>query len=93
MQICGIVAGYEVRFVYQISAVNGACSETQMGYGQSPGFFGIIFKVALCGHIRVVADDFDGVFGGADRAVPTQAPEFTGDDILWSGFGYCGNFQ
>ena len=82
MQVHGIVAGQEIRAVYQIGAADGAFPEAQVGDSQASGLFGIVFKIALGGQVCVVADDFDGVLGGADSAVPAQAPELTGDDVL-----------
>ena len=91
VQIDRVVAGHEIRIVYQVGAADGAFPEAQMGDGQAPGLFGVVFEIPLGGHICVIADNLDGVLGGADRAVPAQAPELTGHDVF-RGSGMDGGY-
>ena len=81
VQVDRVMAGYKISPVYKVGAADGRFSEPQVGDGQPSGFFGIILKVSLGIHIRVVADDFDGILGGTHRAVPAQSPEFTGNSV------------
>ena len=85
------MAGNEIGAVYQVSASDGAFPKAKMGDGQSPRFFGIVFKISLCCHIRVIADNFNGIFGGADSAVTAQSPELAGNNVVGSGVGYLWN--
>ena len=93
VQVHRVVAGYEVGLVYQVGAADGTFPEAQVGDGQAPGFFGVVFKIPLGSHVRVVADDLDGVLGGADRAVPAQTPELAGDDVPAGGVMDGGDIQ
>ena len=52
-------------------------SKTEVGHRNAAGFFGIIVKVCLCIHIRVVTDNLDGVLVCAYRTVGSKTPEFT----------------
>lgn len=52
-------------------------SEAQMRDSDTTGFFRIVGEVTLRIHIRMVADNLDRAFVGADSAVTAQAPEFT----------------
>ena len=51
--------------------------EAQMRDSDTTGFFRIVGEVTLRIHIRMVADNLDRAFVGADSAVTAQAPEFT----------------
>ncbi len=93
VQVYRVVAGHEIGLVYQVGAVDGAFPEAQVGDGQASGLFGVVFKISLGGHVRMIADDFDGVFGGADRAIPAQAPELAGDDVCGSSVVDGGHIQ
>ena len=55
--------------------MDGIVTKAQVGNGDAPGFFGVIGKIALGIHVRLVANDFDGTLVGADRAVAPKAPE------------------
>ena len=72
-----VVAGYEVRFVDEVSGLDGVLTESQVRYGQTAGFFGVIGEVALCIQVRIVADDLNGALVGTDGTVGTQTPELT----------------
>ena len=87
------MACHEVGPVHQVGAADGAFPEAQVGDGQASGLFGIVLEIPLGGHVRVVADDLDGILGGADRAVPAQAPELAGDDVLTRGVVDGGHIQ
>ena len=60
-----------------------------MRYGNAACFLRVVLEVRLNKFIRVIADDFDGVFIGADRSVSAKSPELTADRSLrsriWSG--------
>ena len=93
VQVHRVMAGHKVGAVDQVGTADGAFAKAQMGDGEAPGFLGIIFKVSLGGHVRVIAYDLDGVLGGADSAVPSQAPEFAGDNVVRGCDGKGGQFQ
>ena len=60
-----------------------------MRYGNAACFLRVVLEVRLNKFIRVIADDFDGVFIGADRSVSAKSPELAADRSLrsriWSG--------
>ena len=87
------MAGYQVRLADEVGAADGTFPETQVGDGQAPGFFGIIFKISLGRHVRMISDDLDGIFRGADSAVSSQSPEFTGYNVPGGSLPNGGNFQ
>ena len=87
IDIGGVVAGHEVGLVDQIGALDGLLAKAQVGYGDAARLFGVVGKVSLRKHVGVVADDLDGVFVRADRAVRTQTPEFAGGGALGGGVG------
>ena len=57
-------------------------AETQMGYRDTAGFFRVVLEVSLRVHVRMVADDFNGIFIGAHRTVRTEAKEFAAEKCL-----------
>ena len=63
------VAGDIVRFADEVGFADRIGTETEMGNGHAAGFLGIVSKVSLGVHIRVVANDFNGALVGADGAV------------------------
>ena len=63
------VAGDIVRFADEVGLADRLGTETKMGNSHAAGFFGVVSKVSLGVHIRVVADDFDGALIGADGTV------------------------
>ena len=71
-------ARYEVGFIDQIGRRNRRLAKAQVGYGDTAGFLGIIGKICLGIHVRMVADDLDSRLVGADRTITTEAPEFAG---------------
>ena len=48
-----------------------------MGHRHTAGLLGIIVKIRLRVHVRIVADDLDGVLVRAYRAVRAEPPELT----------------
>ena len=48
-----------------------------MGHGNAAGLLGVIEEVTLGKHIRIVADNLNGVLVGANGAVGAQAPKLT----------------
>ncbi len=63
------VAGDIVRFADEVGFADRIGTETEMGNGHAAGFLGIVSKVSLGVHIRVVANDFNGALVGADGTV------------------------
>ena len=63
------MAGDIVRFADEVGFADRIGTETEMGNGHATGFLGIVSKVSLGVHIRVVANDFNGALVGADGAV------------------------
>ena len=64
-QACQLLAQPGHRAV----ALDRIGTETEMGNGHAAGFLGIVSKVSLGVHIRVVANDFNGALVGADGTV------------------------
>ena len=73
------MAGQEVRRFDIIGGPDRLLAKAQVRLGDAAGFLGIVFKVSLDIHIRVVADNLDGVLVGANRTVRTKAPELAAD--------------
>lgn len=76
--------------------MDGIVTKAQVGNGDAAGFFGVIGKIALGIHVRLVANDFDGTLVGADRAVAPKAPEKAAARTLgrydypdWNDSTYC----
>ena len=69
--------GNEVGFVNQIRRLDLRIAKTQMRYGNTARFFGIIGKICLSIHIGLVTNDFDSTFIGANCAIGAQSPELT----------------
>ena len=72
-----IMYGYKVCKSDQIRSADRLMPEAQMRDSDTTGFFRIVGEVTLRIHIRMVADNLDRAFVGADSAVTAQAPEFT----------------
>jgi hypothetical protein len=54
------VAGQKIRLGNKVGPAYGFFAEPQVGYGESPGFFGVIGKVGLGAEFRLgVPDDFN----------------------------------
>ena len=75
----GVMAGDEVRRVDEIGRLNGGLAESQMRNGDAAALLGIVEEISLRVHIGVIADDLDGVFVRADRAVRAETVELTAD--------------
>ena len=63
------MAGNKVCLVNQIGRSDWAVSETKVGNRDTAGLLGIIEEIALRVFIRIIADDLNGVFVGANRTV------------------------
>ena len=74
----GVMNSYVVSEVDQERHIDGGMTETQMGYGNTAGFLGVVGEVALSVHIGLVADDFDSALVGTYGTIGTQAPEHAG---------------
>ena len=59
----------------QIRGLDLVGRKAQMRHGDAAGFLGVIGKVSLGEHARVLADDLDGVFVRPHRAVGAKTPE------------------
>ena len=77
--VCLFMAGQEVRRFDIVRSPDRILAKAQVRLGDAAGFLGIVFKVSLDIHIRVVADDLDGVLVGTNRAVRAKAPELAAD--------------
>ena len=77
-----VVAGDEVGLVDQVRGDDLVLAETQVRNGHGTGFLRVVDKVALGGVVRLGADDLDGVFVGADRAVRAKTVEQGAEDVL-----------
>ena len=71
-----VVAGDEVRHGDIVGGENGGMAKAEVAFCHAAGLFGVILKVGLDILVRVVPNDFNGVFVGAHGAVGPQAPEF-----------------
>ena len=74
-----IVTCYEVCLVDQVSRLDRLLTKTKVRHGHTARLLGVIVKVCLCIHIRVVADDLDGVLVCTYGTVSTKSPEFAVD--------------
>ena len=85
-----IVNRHVIRIGDQIGFHDGFLTETQVGYGNTAGLFGVVGKIALGIHVRMVADNFDSALISANSAVGTQAPELAALGSLGSGIdNFC----
>jgi len=71
-----VVAGHKVGHFHQVGGTDGLFAKPQMGLRNAARLFGVVGEIRLGVKVGVVANDFNGVFVGAHRAVRTQAPEF-----------------
>ena len=74
--VTGVVAGNKFRLVDEVTGFDGVLAETQVRNGKSAGLFAVVFEVALCIQISVVADNFDAVLVCANRTVAAQSVKF-----------------
>ena len=72
------MTGNKVRVFHQIGGADRRFPKAQMGNGVAARFFGVVLKVALYEQVGVVADDFNGVFVGAHRAVRAETVKLAG---------------
>ena len=56
------MAGDKVRVVHKVARVNRIGTKTQVAGRDSSGFLGVVFKIPLCVVIRILTDNFNGVF-------------------------------
>ena len=88
-----VVAGNEVSTVDEVRRLNGRFAETEVRNGDAARFFGIVEEIRLRVHIRVVADDLDGILVRADGAVRAEAVELARDRALGSGIVLFGEVE
>ena len=84
---------HKVRLEHQIAGANGHIAKTQVGFCDTAGFLGIIFKIRLCVLVCMVTDDFDGVFVCANGTVRAKAPEFACNRAFISNFRLCADLD
>ena len=78
------VAGNVVGVGNQIRLADWVRAETKVGNGYASGLSGVIGEIALCIHVRVIADNLDGILVGTDSTIGTKAPELAGNaPIIW----------
>ena len=90
--------GNESSFVDEVRRFDRVFAEAEVRYGNTAGFLGVIGKVSLSVHIRVVTDNLNSALVGADRAVGAKAPELASRrafrrrvDVFAEGQGRVGN--
>ena len=81
------MAGNKVRLVDVVRALDGLVAEAQVAHRHAAGLLRVILEVGLHVLVGVVADDLDGVFVRADRAVAAETPELALDGALCRGGG------
>ena len=75
------MASDEVAVGDGVAVTNRFVAEAQVGFGDPAGLLGVVFEVRLYIHIRVVANDLNGVFVGTDGTVAAETPELAVDDL------------
>ena len=71
----------EIRAGDQIGRADRLRAEAQMRHRHRAGLLRVIDEIALRVIVRLLADDLDGIFVRADRAVGTEAVEQRADDV------------
>ena len=72
-----IMTCYKVRFVDQVCRLDRLLAKAQVGHGYAARLFGVIVKICLRIHIRVVTDNLDGVLVCSYGTVRAKTPELT----------------
>src|SRR5262245_11709072 len=67
------MAADEICAFDEIGRTNWLRAKPEMGDRRGTRLFGIVHKISLSVIVSVLADDFDGIFVGADGAVGTEA--------------------
>ena len=83
-----LVACNKVRLMNQVGGLNRLLTKTKVGHCYAAGLLGVIIEVCLCVHIRIVADDLNGVLVRAYSTVSAKAPELA----AYGSFRSCNNF-
>ena len=65
----------EISLLDVIGRADRILAEAEMGFRHAARFLRIVFKIGLNIHIRIVADNLDGVFVRANCTVRAEAPE------------------
>ena len=73
------VAGDEIGFVDEVRRLDRLLAEAKVRNRHAARLLRVIGEVALGVHVRLVADDLDGVLVCADGAVGTESPELAAD--------------
>ena len=76
------MARHEVSLVDKIGGTDRSFSETKIRNGNAAGLLGVIGKICLRIHIRVITDDLNGILVGSDCTVSTKTPETGCKSIL-----------
>ena len=76
-----LTASHEISVADEVGRANWLRAETLMGSRDGAGFLGVVNEVTLRVVVRLLADDFDGIFVRSDGAVGTEADEDTAADF------------
>ena len=88
-----VVARHEIRLVDEVGGFDGLVPEPQVRNGKTARLFGIVEEIALRVLVGMVADNLDGVFVRADRAVAAQAVELAAHSALGRGVDKLGEIE
>ena len=78
MNVCRSVAAYEISRINEICRMDGLIAEAEVRLCQAAGLHGVVGEVCLGIFICRQADNGNGVFVCADRAVAAEAPDLSG---------------
>ena len=87
-----VMTGNKICLFHIVSAANGFWDEAQMAFGDTEGFFGIVFKICLCIIVCFIINNFNRIMVSAYCTVAAKSPELaayhirvadTGADWQW----------
>ena len=87
------MAGNKVGLMNQIGHADRFFTKAQVRYGYTAGFLGVIGKIPLCIEVRIVTDNFDSRFIGANSTVRAKAPELAGMEFFLAQVDIAGSRQ
>ena len=74
---------HKIRFRDEVGRPHWPRSKPQVRDRHRSGFFGIVNKIGLSIVVRILSDDLDRVFVGADRTVRTESIKNSPKDVFW----------
>ena len=83
LDVCRVVAGYEVCGFYVIRRTDRSVAKTEMALRDAERFLCIIFEISLCEFVCMRIDDLDRILVGADGTVRAETPEFAADKSVF----------